>query len=277
MKTAKKKETAPKKKTLLTKAKKSRGMVDAGTVYAIIFLGIVVGGGILMLGNSSPKLASPDENQPVIIQGGDTSEESNLQLEDFPGITLTPTPTPSPTPTPTPPPPPPASGGGGGGGSTCFVAGTKILMEDRSEKNIEDVKVGDRVMGYDGKKQIGVVVKELDAPLRDHYYDVTLTDGTVIGVTDEHPLYTSEGWKSISPKHTAQENPDLKVKALKVGDKVLKDTGNYVEIASMVRYQGPVQAYNLKKVSDYNNFYADGVLAHNKGGGGSGSSGGSAL
>jgi hypothetical protein len=150
-------------------------------------------------------------------------------------------------------------------------------MEDRSEKNIEDVKVGDRVMGYDGKKQVGVVVNEMDAPVRDHYYDVTLADGTVIGITDEHPLYTLEGWKSIAPKHTAQENPNLKVKAMKVGDKVLKDSASYVAIVSMTRYQGPVQAYNLKKVSGFNNFYADGVLAHNKGGGGSGSSGGSAL
>jgi hypothetical protein len=110
------KKTAPKakKKTLASKMKKPRGLVDAGTVYAIIFLGIVVGGGVLMLGNTSPRLSSPDENQPVIIQGSDTSQESNLQLEDFPGITLTPTPTPTSTPTPTPTTPPPSTGGGGG-------------------------------------------------------------------------------------------------------------------------------------------------------------------
>ncbi len=262
------------KSSLFSKAKRSRGMVDAGTVYAIILLGIVIGGGIMMIGNSSPQLASPDESQPVIIQrGNDTDGYTNLQLEDFPGITLTPTPSPTPTPTPTPTTPPPATGGGGG--STCFVAGTKILMADRSEKNIEDVKVGDRVMGYDGKKQVAVVVQEMDAPLRDHYYDVTLADGTVVGVTNEHPLFTDEGWKSISPKHTAQENPQLKVSTLKNGDRVLTDSGEYVSIVSMKYYVGPVQAYNLKRVSDFNNFYADGILAHNKGGGGS--SGGSAL
>ncbi|MBA3724469.1 MAG: hypothetical protein H0W89_06335 [Candidatus Levybacteria bacterium] len=266
------------KSSLFSKAKRSRGMVDAGTVYAIILLGIVIGGGIMMIGNSSPQLASPDDSQPVIIQrGNDTDGYTNLQLEDFPGITLTPTPSPTPTPTPTPTTPPPATGGGGGGGSTCFVAGTKIRMADQSEKNIEDVKVGDRVMGYDGKKQVAVVVQEMDAPLRDHYYDVTLADGTVVGVTNEHPLFTDKGWKSISPKHTAQENPQLKVGTLKNGDRVLTDSGEYIAIVSMQYHKGPVQAYNLKKVSDFNNFYADGILAHNKGGGGGGSSGGSAL
>ncbi len=281
---AKKKTTTARKpkNALLLKVKKSRGAVGAGTIYAIIFLGIVIGGGVMMLGNSAPKFASPDDSQPVIIQrGDDTDGKSNLQLEDFPGITLTPTPTPSPTPTPTPTPQPPATGGGGGGGggSTCFVAGTKILMADYSEKNIEDVKVGDSVIGYDGKKQVAVKVQEMDAPLRDHHYNVKLADGTVLGVTNEHPLYTSEGWKSISPEKTAQENAVLKVKPLKVGDKVLKDSGKYVAITRMDYFPGPVQAYNLKKVSGHNNFYADGVLAHNKGGGGggSGSSGGSQL
>lgn len=273
------KKTAPKtkKKTLSSKMKKPRGLVDAGTVYAIIFLGIVVGGGVMMLGNTSPRLSSPDENQPVIIQKSDTSEESNLQLEDFPGITLTPTPTPTSTPTPTPTTPPPSTGGGGGGGSSCFVAGTKILMANGSEKNIEDVNVGDKVMGYDGKKQIAVTVQELESPVRDHHYSVILADGTILGMTNEHPLYTEDGWKSISPKHTAEENPQLKVQTLTVGDKVLTDAGNYIEIAAMDYFAGKVQVYNLKKVSGYNNFYADGVLAHNKGGGGGGPSGGSAL
>lgn len=269
------KKTAPKtkKKTLVSKMKKSRGIVDAGTVYAIIFLGIVVGGGVLMLGNTSPRLSSPDENQPVIIQKSDTSEESNLQLEDFPGITLTPTPTPTSTPTPTPTTPPPSTGGGGG--SSCFVAGTQILMANGTEKNIEDVKVGDKVMGYDGKKQVAVTVQELESPVRNHHYNVILADGTILGVTNEHPLYTSEGWKSISPKHTAEENPQLKVKSLTIGDKVLTDSGDYVEVVAMDYFAGAVQVYNLKKVSGHNNFYADGVLAHNKGGGGP--SGGSAL
>lgn len=34
-------------------------------------------------------------------------------------------------------------------GGGCFLAGTKILMEDGSYKNIEDIKVGERVAAYD--------------------------------------------------------------------------------------------------------------------------------
>jgi hypothetical protein len=274
------KKTAPsktKKKSLLAKMKRSRGVVDAGTVYAIIFLGIVVGGGVLMLGNTAPKLESPDESQPVIIQRGDNAQNPNLQLEDFPGITLTPTPSPSPTPTPTPPPPPPASGGGGGGGSSCFPAGTMIRMADSSLKAIEDVQVGDQVLGFDGENQTKERVLALEAPVRDHLYVITFADGTTIELTREHPLYTADGWKSLDPKETAHENPELKVALLKTGDKVLNDSGNYVAIDSVTYKPGTVQTYNLKSVSGNNNYYADGKLAHNKGGGGGGPSGGSAL
>jgi hypothetical protein len=273
------KKTAPsktKQKSLLSKMKRPRGVVDAGTVYGIILLGIVVGGGLLMLGNSSPKLESPNQNQPVIIQKSDTSEEDNLQLEDFPGITLTPTPSPSPTPTPTPTPKPPSTGGGGGGGKggSCFPAGTMIRMADNSVKPIEDVKVGDMVLGFDGEQQVAERVQTLESPVRDHLYVLTFSDGTTLELTREHPLYTAEGWKSLSPEETADENPQLHVATLAAGDKVLNDNGTYVTLESVEYKPGTVQTYNLKSVSGENNYYADGKLAHNKGGGGGGGGGG---
>jgi uncharacterized membrane protein YgcG len=289
-KTKKHKVTPLKRKNpLLSKAKRSKGMVDAGTVYGILLLSIIVGGGILLLGNAAPKTASPDNNQPVIIQHKtDNTLDPNLQLKDFPGITITPTPTPTSTPTPTPTTPPPATGGGGGSGkgdggsSSCFVKGTKVLMADGSEKNIEAVKAGDRVKGFDGSRQTIETVLQMEAPIRDHHYNITLADGTVLGLTDEHPLYTLDGWKSINPVHTQEDNASLHVKTLVVGDKVLKSNGSYVTVVAMDYKPGSVQVYNLKQVSGNNDFFANDVLAHNKGngggsGGGGGSSGGSAL
>ncbi len=39
-------------------------------------------------------------------------------------------------------------GGGGGGGASCYAEGTRILMEDSTEKSIENLRVGDMVMTY---------------------------------------------------------------------------------------------------------------------------------
>jgi hypothetical protein len=135
------------------------------------------------------------------------------------------------------------------------------------EKNIEDVKVGDSVMGYDtvSKSMKSAVVQELDTPIRDHLYKLTFQDSTTLRLTSEHPLYTQEGWKSIDTQKTYEDIPTLPVTQLKVGDKVLNRYGKYITLTSMLYIPGRVQTYNLKKVSAYNNFFADSYLAHNKG------------
>ncbi|MBR9692184.1 hypothetical protein GOV06_05365 [Candidatus Woesearchaeota archaeon] len=150
--------------------------------------------------------------------------------------------------------------------SSCFPAGTKILMEGNTEKNIEDVEVGDIVIGFDGNKNIPVKVLELESPIRDHLYTLTFEDESTLQLTEEHPLYTRNGWKSISPEATAKENAQLDVGEIKIGDEVLNSEGKFIEIIDMSYEEKSVQTYNLKSVSEYNNFFANGFLAHNKGG-----------
>lgn len=256
-------------KSLLSKIKRGRGIVDAGTVYGVILLGIIIAGGLMMLGDTTPGLESRGQT-PVIPKTGDfTQKSSRLQLEDFAGATLTPSPTPTPTPSPTPTSMPPSSGGGGGD-TSCFAKGTKILMADRTEKNIEDVHVGDKVMGYDKGKQVPQTVLELESPVRDHLYELQFADGTKLLLTREHPLFTKTGWKSLSPESTAKENPRLKVGMMKLGDAVLNSQGDYIKITDINFIPGKVQTYNLKSVSGSNNYYAGDKLAHNKGDGGTG-------
>lgn len=151
------------------------------------------------------------------------------------------------------------------GGSSCFPAGTKILMEDGNEKNIEDVKVGDKILGFSGDEQVVVEVLELESPVRDHIYTLAFEDGSTLELTREHPLYSEDGWKSLSPEETALENDELEVKELRLGDKVLNSKGNYVKITGIDYAEKQVQTYNLKRVSDCNNFFANSYLAHNKG------------
>lgn len=90
----KRKSSVPAKRS----KKRFKGGVDAGTVYGVMLLALVLGGAYLMLGNIDPSITSPDYEQSVIIQNStDNSTHSNLQLKSFPGITLTPSPTPTPT------------------------------------------------------------------------------------------------------------------------------------------------------------------------------------
>jgi hypothetical protein len=66
-------------------------------------------------------------------------------------------------------------------------------------------------------------------------------------VTAEHPFMTKQGWKSVDPKATAKENPNLKVGALQVGD-VLVTREGVMTITSLVAAEADpsIQVYNFK-------------------------------
>ena len=111
-------------------------------------------------------------------------------------------------------------------------------------------------MGYNGSVNVPARVLEIESPLRDHIYTITFKDGSSLKLTKEHPLFTNSGWKSLSPVHTSNENAALSVELLKVGDKVLNSSGKYVKIIGISFKHGQIRTFNLKSVSDYNNFYA---------------------
>jgi hypothetical protein len=158
------------------------------------------------------------------------------------------------------------------GGDSCLLPGTQILLTDRSSKPIEQIMVGDSVMSFD--PGIGMFVWsrvfEIESPIRNDYYIISFRDGSILRITDEHPVYSrsngEEGWASIIPEK-AMEDSGMTVGQLHEGDEVLSSTGSWVEIAGIEHVEERVQTYNLKRVSNTNTFFAGGFLVHNKGGG----------
>ncbi len=147
---------------------------------------------------------------------------------------------------------------------SCFSADTQVLLADRTTKAIELISVGDVVMSFDGSYPAPTYVSALESPLRDHLYILTFGDGSTLKLTQEHPLFTANGWKSLSPESTAEETPTLLVGKLEVGDHVLTAGGVYQTLTKVIFVPGEVRTYNIKKLSQHDSFYANGFLAHNK-------------
>ena len=151
--------------------------------------------------------------------------------------------------------------------SGCFPAGTLILMADGTYKPIETVKSGDYVVSYDFKtgENVKAKVLEVEKPIHYHMYTLTFSDGSVLKTTNEHPIYVkNKGWSSISPEIT-WETHHLIVNKLEVGDKIVKVNGTVVLMnISYKEYPEGIQTYNLKTILHHHNYYADGVLVHNK-------------
>lgn len=72
-----------------------------------------------------------------------------------------------------------------GDGNSCFIAGTKVLMADRTMKNIEAVRIGEQIIGIDGKAHNVIAL-----------YPTRLGERSLLKFTDnslswseEHPLW----------------------------------------------------------------------------------------
>ena len=157
----------------------------------------------------------------------------------------------------------------------CFVAGTLITMADGSHKCIEDVIIGDQVIGKDGAIN---TVQEYIRPL--------LGDRTLVGfnggapfITNDHPVLSTDGtWKSVDPTGTASKYAAANLDAgqLIVGDAIVTDNGTEFKIVSIQEHvhSADLQVYNFS-LDGNNTYIANNLVVHNKGGAGGSGGGGS--
>lgn len=105
-----------------------------------------------------------------------------------------------------------------GGCNWCLIAGTKILMGDYSYKNIEDVKIGDIIIGYEenslgnGKQRkiIKSKVTKTFVHVESELYNVETKSGLKITTTPNHPFLAEGRGKNHSRKYS-------KIQDIKIG------------------------------------------------------------
>lgn len=112
--------------------------------------------------------------------------------------------------------------------ANCFVAGTKVLMDDASVKNIEDIKVGDKVITH-----LGNVKSVTNTSVSDYagkLISLKIKNGERITCTEEHPFFhvDLEGCKikgikglTENKKRNSRYKPSYKfsqIKDLNIGD-----------------------------------------------------------
>lgn len=71
----------------------------------------------------------------------------------------------------------------------CFVAGTLIKMPSR-DMNIELIKIGDTILSSDGPRK----VKRVFIGKSQRIVKLKLSNGKIIGCTENHPIFTDLGW-----------------------------------------------------------------------------------
>ena len=155
---------------------------------------------------------------------------------------------------------------------SCFPAGTMIDMADGTQKAIEHVKIGDRVVTYDlaSESVSSSEVISYERPFRRMQYTITFHDGSQVRVTDEHPFYGQkdggfEGWLSINSSFTADVYGSIgnnDVRDIEVGDQLYDRDGGWRKIETISCVDIGFRAYDLNTLTDHT-FFADGLLVHN--------------
>jgi len=152
--------------------------------------------------------------------------------------------------------------------SAGFPAGTKITMDDGTEKNIENVKIGNKVLSYNVESdeytswRIKMIVKTIH-PL------ITINNG-VIQATVDHPFYIkkvdgSEGWGAYDNSEVENAlNYNGNFLKLEVGDQLLNEEGKWIEIENINYNPDLVQTYNILSFSGKKTYFANDVLAYEK-------------
>lgn len=153
--------------------------------------------------------------------------------------------------------------------STCFLAGTAILMADGRQTPIELILAGQKVMSYDlHDNQLHTsVVQRVMHHTTFKYYFLRLSDETCLDVTGEHPMYT--------PNMTRPVAHDIAqftlVRDLEIGDELWiydpeSDAPYHYKPVTLREKReefGEEEVYNLQ-VSMYHTYLANMVLVHNK-------------
>jgi hypothetical protein len=154
-------------------------------------------------------------------------------------------------------------------GGSCFIAGTKILMADGTEKNIEDVVEGDEVISFNEstlqnevKKVIG-----LKTPIHNDLVRYEFANQTSVTSTFDHPFYVGDlELASFAPFLTNKRYEIGKeVRQIKVGDLVYLPTNkSKTAIKDIIELDSNDTQTYIITVEDNHNFYANNILVHNK-------------
>lgn len=155
-------------------------------------------------------------------------------------------------------------------GGGCFVAGTKITLSSGELKDIEKIKIGEIIKTYNvkTKKVENNEVLKIESPFNGSLIEILFANKTININTADHPYFVKDkGWSSYNPALT-KEKYNLVVRQLEENDicYVLDKLNQIkeVKINKISLTDKREKTYNLSDVENNNNFFANGILVHNK-------------
>ncbi len=133
----------------------------------------------------------------------------------------------------------------------CFVAGTQVMTPKGKTESIEKLKAGDYVMSYNPSKHTYVKSRVVMTFVHQNRPTIRITtaDGSVT-TTKVHPFWTDNGW--------------VEAGELVAGKSYIYDSHGNRRLVQTITAGQPSTVYNIEVDSQYHDFFANGMLVHNK-------------
>jgi hypothetical protein len=148
----------------------------------------------------------------------------------------------------------------------CFAAHSRVAMADGSQKPIEQIAIGDKILSYNFLTQQVEPADVLEVAGSKHHNLVEYDFGDIVLTgTDDHPIYTTHhGWASINPIHSLQYleqvhqlSIDHEVLGLSAGQQV-----KHLKLMNFKKIDSCQWTYTITKLSKNNSFFVEGVLVN---------------
>lgn len=150
--------------------------------------------------------------------------------------------------------------------AACLMKGTKILLANNRLKEIENIKINDEVCVWNeltNKMEIKKVNKFSEHPNTKEMIEILFSNGNKLQLTKNHPILSTNGWKSKSPKESLSIH-GVYTSELKIGDEILTPKGkiNITDIKNLSNEEDYF-SYNLE-IDNIHNFITEGgIITHN--------------
>lgn len=149
----------------------------------------------------------------------------------------------------------------------CFIAGTKITMSDGTNKNIEDIVIGDKVISLNKENNEKYETIVTNLIIKSDTYNmakVTLENGNSVTMNSYHPLLTVDGWKSLTNYNGYPTLTESDILITENGVSPVISIEKWISEEPITTYTLNVADENENPDIDINdNFFANGICAHN--------------
>lgn len=144
----------------------------------------------------------------------------------------------------------------------CLAKGTKILLEDNSTRNIENLKIGDLIayMDLETNQIKSAKIEKLENVIHHGLVKYKFESGLEITATQDHPFrIENKGWASLRPDKSKQYKGFDNIVKINIGDLFIKSNGRD-KLISIDFLEGEQETYTISKLSSGDNFIANGLI-----------------